>query len=197
MTESQLQTIERELGVRLPEDYRETSLDFPFQPRGNDWVYWMYDEPDRIIGETLAPLADGEYDQTNWKPSYLVIGQSAAGDLYLLDTAQGDDSPVYCLSHEDHSIEEEWAHFLEFVGSWLINDELQGRDLESKARSKNRRVFLFTFFAGIFLLALTPMLLYALIRSGIPAWLILLPLLLLFTLLIQAMVKAIRGGIYY
>jgi hypothetical protein len=85
MTEPQLQSIERELEVRLPEFYRQTSLDFPFRPHGNDWVY----------------------------------------------------------------------------------------------------------------LALTPMLLYVLTCSGIPAWLILIPLLVLFTLLIRAMAKAIRGGIYY
>jgi hypothetical protein len=50
---------------KLPADYRRVSLAFPFRPVGNDWVYWLYNAPDAIIGGSRAPLADGDSDRAN------------------------------------------------------------------------------------------------------------------------------------
>lgn len=195
MTETQLQTIERELGVRLPEFYRQTSLDFPFRPRGNDWVYWMYDAPDRVIGETRAPLADGEYDQANWKPSYLVIGESAAGSLFLLDTALGDASPVYFLDYMDYSIEAGWPDFPAFVTYWLAKPAASEPDFAAKARDKNRRVFIGAVVAMILLSpAIPPFVLFA-SSFGIPIWISCLIVAVTFFFLAWIMNRASRGMI--
>jgi hypothetical protein len=61
VTDSQLDTIEAALGIKLPTDYRRLSRAFPFKPIGRDWVYWFFDDPDRVIGETRFPLEDGGY----------------------------------------------------------------------------------------------------------------------------------------
>lgn len=66
MTETQLDNIEAALGIALPAEYRRVAASPPFRPIGNDWVYWFYDDPNRVIEGTLAPLADGDYDQSGW-----------------------------------------------------------------------------------------------------------------------------------
>jgi hypothetical protein len=104
MTDTQLDAIEAALGVKLPAEYRRVSFAFLFRPIGRDRVYWMYNDPGAVIGQSRAPLVNGDYDRSNWRASYVVIGKSAAGDLYLLD-ASAERSPVYCLSHETHAIE--------------------------------------------------------------------------------------------
>lgn len=196
MTEAQLQTIERELGVQLPEDYRETSLDFPFQPVGNDWVYWMYDTPDRVIGATRYPLEDGNYDKANWKASYIVIGESASGDLYFLDTAL-DDSPIYCLSHEDHAMTTEWEHIDEFVADCIFTEQALERKAMQDERRGHRRAFLLALFSLIFLLAVTPMLLFLSKQHGFPVWLMAMLAASVSLLLLRTIARAIQSGIYY
>jgi len=118
LTESQLAEIEEAVGFILPSEYRRVSLTFPFRPIGRDWVYWFYDDPDRVIDGTIAPMADGDYDLAGWRGSYLTIGESGAGDLYVMDTADAV-LPVHCLSHESHQIEPEYATFAEFIDVWI------------------------------------------------------------------------------
>ena len=200
MTETQLQTIERELGVKLPEDYRELSLEFPFEPVGNDWVYWFYDEPERVINATRYPHEDSHYDHSNWKSSYLVIGQSAAGDLYFIDTIL-DNSPIYCLGHEDYTITEDWPNISSFVLYW--RNEVQrlnqkpAPDLEAQRRGKNRRIFLFSLFAMILLFPALVLPLLVIKPSGIALVATCFLVLAIFVLLGRLMKHAIQGGIYY
>jgi hypothetical protein len=160
MTEAQLREIETTLDVRLPERYRAACLTLRFRPVGGDVVYWFFDDPARVIQETRYPLEDGEYDQANWKPSYLTIGNSAVGDLYLLDTARGDASPVYCLSHEDHSITEDWPNFRAFVADWYQQGQEQlvaqwdaERETLAKQSRRNWQIML-AFFGLLILFAL-------------------------------------------
>lgn len=200
MTEAHLQTIERELGVRLPESYRELSLAFPFEPVGNDWIYWFYDAPERVIYATRYPHEDGHYDGSNWKSTYLVIGQSAAGDLYFLDIAR-EDSPVYCLSHEDYSITEDWPDFSSFVLDWLNEvqrlNQKPAPDLEAQRRGKNRRIFLFALFAMIFLFPVFVLPLLVVKPSGMALIVACVSVMAIFVALGLLMKRAIQGGIYY
>ena len=117
MTDTQLDRIETELGLRLPADYRAVSQEFPFRTIGNERVYWFYDDPNSVIQNTRVPMSDGDYDMANWNPTYLIIGRGAAGDEHLIDTALAHSS-VYLLSHEDHSIVEEWPSLSAFVEDW-------------------------------------------------------------------------------
>jgi len=118
MTEAQLAEIERAVGFQLPATYRRVALEFPFHPIGRDSVYWFFNDPKSVIHGTLNPLCDGGYDRAGWRDGLLTIGEGAAGDLHLLDT-KSEDFPVYCLSHETHTIEPEWATFDSFVADWL------------------------------------------------------------------------------
>jgi SMI1 / KNR4 family (SUKH-1) len=141
MTEQQLKQIEAELGVRLPAGYRAVSRAYPFRPVGDDWAHWMYDNPADVVAATRQPLGNRFYTRANWKETYLAIGQSAAGDLYLLDLAE-PASPVYCLSHEDHSIAADWDSFDAFIADWSARqaelERLHG-ELAAQARRRQRR----------------------------------------------------------
>lgn len=137
MTCEQLDQIEVALGFPLPREYRAMSQAFPFAPLGNDWVYWFLDDPARVIAETKAPLVDGDYSMSNWQPSYLAIGYSACGDVYFLDAARAD-SPVFCLSHEDHSITEDWPSLAAFGTEWqtaVANHESWQRQERAASRA--------------------------------------------------------------
>lgn len=132
MTEAQLDKIEAELGLKLPADYRAVSREFPFRRIGDEEVYWFYDDPEKVINATRSPMDASDYDMANWKPTYLVIGHGAAGDEHLIDTALAE-SPVYLLSHEDHSIVEEWANLSAFVEDWNQETEQAEREEASRA----------------------------------------------------------------
>ena len=54
MTDTELDTIEATLGVKLPPAYRRVSREFPFRPIGSDAIYWYYNHPERVIGATRA-----------------------------------------------------------------------------------------------------------------------------------------------
>lgn len=117
MTDRDLDHIEAELGFALPAEYRRVSTSFPFSPRGNEWVYWFFDEPNLVIQETRCPLADGGFNGRGWKPGYLAIGESPGGDPYVLDCSQAA-GPVLLLSHETLLFEPGWGTFASFVAEW-------------------------------------------------------------------------------
>ena len=116
MKEDELRRIEAELRLTLPDDYRRLLLAFPFKPIGGDRVYWLYDDPGEVIRATRKPLNEF-YEGRSWRPTYLSIGETAMGDQYLLDLAR-TPSPVFCLSHEKHEVEEDYPDLASFVADW-------------------------------------------------------------------------------
>jgi hypothetical protein len=138
MTDDQLDAIEAALGLKLPGAYRDVSRAFPFRPIGRDVVYWFYNDPARVIGNTLEPLADGRYDRTGWQPGFVAIGHSPSGDPYVLDTAT-PGLPVLFLSHETHEIEPGWPTFEAFVAEWVrAPDEVERQAAEAAALTRAR-----------------------------------------------------------
>lgn len=153
MTEAQLREIEEAVGFPLPSEYRRLSIEFPFRPIGRDWVYWFYNDPARVIDGTLAPLADCDYDRNGWRGSYLTIGESGAGDLFVMDTAVAG-LPVYSLGHESHRIEMEYPTFGVFIEEWIqaperIEAEIAAARAADQAewRKRIRRTIVFVLFA--------------------------------------------------
>jgi hypothetical protein len=117
MSLEQLDQIESALGFQLPNEYRLLATQYPFKPVGRDAVYWFFNDPQRVIEETRFPLCDSEYSGAGWKPSFLLIGHSPAGDVYVMDTAVSE-LPVLLLDHETHEIEPQWATLHLFVEEW-------------------------------------------------------------------------------
>ncbi len=123
VTAMQLDEIEAGVGFSLPAEYRRVASEFPFRPIGRDCLYWFYNDPASVIGETLATVSEAGYERAGWQDGYLAIGNSAAGDTYVLDT-RADGLPVHCLSHETNAVELlEWPSFQAFVAEWLAAPE--------------------------------------------------------------------------
>jgi hypothetical protein len=126
--------IEAELGVSLPADYRDLLLNVPFPSPPGDRVYWLYDDPDRVIEATRFPLY-GYHEGPDLGPRYLSIGQTAMGDQYVLDLAR-TPSPVLCLSHETHEFEEDYPDLAAFVAGWHREVALAGEQAAVRERAR-------------------------------------------------------------
>lgn len=79
-------------------------------------MYWLYGDPEEVIRATRSPLNEF-YEGRGWRPTYLSIGETAMGDQYLIDAAR-TPSPVFCLGHETHEVEEEFPDLAAFVAYW-------------------------------------------------------------------------------
>lgn len=198
MTDGDIRRIETALGVTLPASYGRTLRDFPSLGSGPGG---LFTDPDDVIGYTQAPLSEGHYDGANWRPSYVAIGDSGAGDLYVLDTAR-EPAPILWLSHEDHAITEEAPSlpaFLEECRRWLEEDGARRRaEGEAAAeRGCHRRQFLFALFTLLMLLPLTLGLLVRALHPGLWPKCLLLLTLAACAALIRVMARAVRQGIHY
>lgn len=145
MTPAELDEIERAVGFSLPSAYRALAGRFPFRPVNPDWVYWFYDDPNRVIENTIAPLEDGGYDprspSSGWKPGFLTIGEGPAGDAYVMDT-RAAGLPMHLLSHETLAFEfNEWPDLDAFVEHCLrTSDGLESNQRELAEQDRLRTI---------------------------------------------------------
>lgn len=161
MTPEQLDAIETDLGFPLPVEYRRVAVARPFWPIGSgDHIYRFFDDPDWVVGETLAPQSASGRDVPRLPFGSMAIGFSACGDTYVLDT-RAEGQPVHCLSHETREIEPEYPSFAAFVTEWLeaperVRAELEARDAAARAeyRTMMRRAWRIIFLGFLVVLVL-------------------------------------------
>jgi len=117
LNDEELNTIEAHLKLTLPLKYRALAIDLPFAKPEHDWLYWFYTDPNFVIRETRNPLA-GNCVPTVIPHGHFVFGQTAFGDLYILNSLE-INSPVFCLSHETHRISVEYPSLKGYIEDWL------------------------------------------------------------------------------
>ena len=102
MTESEILRIERELYVKLPQEYikvmREYS-DLHIQPYES---CTLSDDIGLIIGMNKG-FRNGEFGGADWPLNHFTFGHDGAGNHYFLDLNLAQ-SPVYIKDHETHEI---------------------------------------------------------------------------------------------
>ena len=97
-----------------------------------------------------------------------MFGQTPGGDLYFIDTTR-KDSPVYCLSHEDDSIVEEYVDFDAYLKDsiQIYEEMLRGEPAMQESIRRTQRgagIAIGVIFVSILLVLV--MLIVALLRYG-------------------------------
>ena len=113
MTSGQLDRVERELGIRLPNDYRAMVLTYPAElgPSGPD--YELLDDPEQLIKINLLFREQGFFGMP-WPARFFSFGGDGNGNEYYLDLRQ-EPSPVYFADHEGTMYSEQWPS----LAAWL------------------------------------------------------------------------------
>lgn len=116
MTASDIETIERQLGIRLPEVYRQRVISFPVPCLAGNRHTELWDDPDALV---ICNSQLRNRKEPLW-PSYLFMVGQNEGDpaVRAIDLRAPDTSPVWWLDHADvhaagsgetHPRFEQWA----------------------------------------------------------------------------------------
>lgn len=98
MTEDDLDTVDGQLGVRLPEEYRAILLAPPVGLRRLIERREVYDDVWQIVNVTLDCRLNGVGDAA-FPPDLVAIGDTGTGDVFYLDLSQ-EPAAVVEFEHE-------------------------------------------------------------------------------------------------
>lgn len=115
---ARLEWLEEELGIELPETYREFLASYPEPLRTTPAAsFEVQSDPAKIV--TINKLID-ESHIDGWRDSFLAIGESGCGDYYAIDLDE-TDGEVYFWNHETDEVDagEGFPSLLEFAGYFL------------------------------------------------------------------------------
>jgi len=133
LTPSDLDRIERELGIRLPADYRALLTNYPaaLGRQGSD--YELLDDPQPLIEINTLYRAQGFFDMP-WPEHYYSIGGDGSGNDYYLDL-RVQQSPVYFADHEGSIGSEQWPS----LDAWLAERIKEHTEWEEEDRRRQER----------------------------------------------------------
>lgn len=122
----QLNLIEAELKIRLPEDYWETMRKFPLQEDGSEPL--LYEDLEQVLCVNRKFKRSGFRGET-LPSSLFVVGGNRAGDIYFIDTER-ENSPVFAVTSEMESFDvadlERFRHGFTF-STW-VGELMSGQD---------------------------------------------------------------------
>ena len=139
MTETTVGSIEDELGVELPDLYRDFLASYPKPLLATPAAgFEVQCDPARIV--TMNKQIDENHVE-GWRDSFLAIGESGCGDYYAIDLNE-DDGEVYFWNHETAEVEEDegFPSLIEFAGHFLhmyqsqFPEECNGSDRSLRSR---------------------------------------------------------------
>jgi len=128
-----LDRIERELGIRLPGEYRALVLTYPLGlgPSGPD--YELLDDAGEIIAVNRRLREDGFFGMP-WPAHFFSFGGDGSGNEYYLDLRK-EPSPVYFADHEGTLYSEQWPS----LDAWLAERIREQADFEKEQRRRAER----------------------------------------------------------
>lgn len=97
MTLEQLRRIESELGVKLPGEYREIMLNYPFDTESMG--DYLFDEADRVIEENRE-CREVELFGLDWRTHHFIFGSDGLGNPFFIDLSKVP-APIMLADHED------------------------------------------------------------------------------------------------
>ena len=142
MTEKDLNTLESELEISLPVEYRERMLDFPIAAcAGNDDTY-LWDNAERLIAENLELRSSGGLGGPPWPNYFLCLGRAGGGDVYAIDL-RDPQSPVWWVDHSRldlNSSGPEADSFSDWVAQYIrdLRGDLDGEGVDTDGSPEER-----------------------------------------------------------
>lgn len=100
MTPSDLNRIERNLGITLPASYRALLAAYPPEANSHTRTHWLFEDAQRVIEANLAQRTGGCF-RISWPEDYFVIGTNGSDGVYFM--APGQSECIYFADHEDGS----------------------------------------------------------------------------------------------
>ena len=104
MTNQDIQKVESELSVRLPDEYRWAVTRRNGPPTDNMWLGALYNRSKDVIERTrwLADLMESYMEP--WSATWVAVSEVNGGDVVILDTGKAQ-APLLLWNHETHSVE--------------------------------------------------------------------------------------------
>ena len=128
-----LDRIERELGIRLPANYRALVTNYPAALGSQGPDYELLDDPQQLIESNRLYRAQGFFGMP-WPEHYYSIGGDGTGNDYYLDLSV-EESPVYFADHEGSIYSEQWPS----LDAWLAERRKEHREWEEEDRRRTER----------------------------------------------------------
>jgi len=100
MRRDDLDTIDGQLGVTMPAEYRLLELRPPADLHASDCTRWIFDTAGQVVSATQQYRVQG-IGEKPFPPDYVVIGETGTGDFFCLDLSQ-NPAPVVEFDHERH-----------------------------------------------------------------------------------------------
>lgn len=133
MISEDLDRIERELGVRLPGDYRALVLTYPVGLGASGPDYELLNDPGELIALNREYRERGFFGLP-WPAHFFCFGGDGSGNGYYLDLRK-EPSPVHFADHEGSLYSEEWPS----LAAWLAERLREAAEFEIEERERARR----------------------------------------------------------
>jgi cell wall assembly regulator SMI1 len=133
VTSEQLDRVERELGIRLPSDYRALVLTYPKGLGSTGPDYELLDDPEQLVAINRRLREVGFFGMP-WPAHFFSFGGDGSGNEYYLDL-RGEPSPVYFADHEGTLYSAQWPS----LEAWLAERLQEQAEWEKEERERAAR----------------------------------------------------------
>ena len=133
MVSEDLDRIERELGLRLPGEYRALILTYPIGLGVSGPDYELLDDAAELITVNRRFREYGFFGMP-WPAHFFCFGGDGSGNEYYLDLRK-DPSPVYFADHEGTLYSEQWPS----LDAWLAERLREQDEWEAEERARSER----------------------------------------------------------
>ncbi|EEF62882.1 SMI1/KNR4 family protein [Pedosphaera parvula] len=97
MTKADLQLIESELGITLPDSYKRAVVPFPISALVGNTDYELWDDAQALI-KLNRGLRNGAHLRPAWLPHFFAIGDPRGDELIAIDLRDAN-APAWWLDH--------------------------------------------------------------------------------------------------